>query len=210
MTAALTDDQLRWLQDFTGVFLTAPADGTAGLLASSPTSQRQPVPPPPPPSGAGSPTDQAEARITTTFGAQFTPVGRPAGHSSTPTAKAWKQDEVDAVERAFTAVPAADKDVLRNVNLSRVTALPSGKDTLAVFEDAADSQSGTVTRTIQVADGNFSASRGQTLSKDEPARGILHEVGHAVVHKARDDAELADVKAIRAIADANAERDQAV
>jgi len=198
----LTNDQIAWLQrnkamsGASGTTLaTAPPAGATG----GPTA---------PTSAPGGPAEQAEARITTTFGARFAPPGQPAGDASAP--KAWNQDEVDSVDRAFKAIPAADNDVLRNINLSRVTSLPSGRDTLAEFQDAADSRSGTVTRTILVADGNFSANRGQTLSNDEPARGIVHEVGHAIAHKARDDAELADVKAIRAIVDAEAERDQAV
>jgi hypothetical protein len=60
------------------------------------------------------------------------------GENPDPTPpKAWKKDEVDSVSRVFKAIPPADKDVLRNINLSWVTSLPAGNDTLAEFQDAA-------------------------------------------------------------------------
>jgi hypothetical protein len=152
----------------------------------------------------------AKAQITATYGVRFTPTGQPAGYQLPgaqpgPQAKKWEPNEVDTVDRAFKAIPKEDKGILQDITLSRVTSLPGGGDTLAEFQDAEDSQAGTVTRTILVTDGNFSAKRGQSLSNDEPARGIVHEVGHAIAHNARDKAELVDVKAIQAITDAQAE-----
>jgi hypothetical protein len=166
--------------------------------------------PPAPPAGTADPAAPAEAQITATYGARFTPAGQPAGYqlaggTPVPQAKKWEPNEVDTVDRAFKAIPKEDKGVLQDITLSRVKDLPDGGDTLAEFQDAEDSQAGTVTRTILVTDGNFSAQRGQTLSNDEPARSIVHEVGHALAHNARDKAELADVKAIQAIMDAQAE-----
>jgi hypothetical protein len=237
----LTDDQIAWLQRNKAMsgggsaFGQSPAPGAASQpQAATPqimdeawkAPPRGPVAPAPlaagtgdpstpsaapPASGTRSPEEEAEARVTTTYGAQFTPARQPKpGEKPDPTApKAWKKDEVDSVDRAFKAIPPADKGVLQNISLSRVTSLPGGGDTLAEFQDAADYRSGTVTRTILVADGTFSTKRAQILSNDEPTRRIVHEVGHAVASKARDDAELADVSAVHAIVDAKAEEDKA-
>jgi hypothetical protein len=173
-----------------------------------------PVAPAPPAGGTADPAAPAEAQITATYGARFTPAGQPAGHQfagakPVPQAKKWEPNEVDTVDRAFKAIAREDKGILQDISLSRVTSLSGGGDTLAEFQDAEDSQSGTATRTILVTDGNFSANRGQPLSNDEPARSIVHEVGHALAHRALDQAELADAKAFQAINDAQKKFDKA-
>jgi hypothetical protein len=181
----LTDDQIAWLQRDKAMsgggsaFGQSPAPGAASQPhAATPritdeawnAPSRGPVAPAPMAAGTGdfstpsaappaassrSPEEEAEARVTTTYGAQFTPARQPKpGEKPDPTApKAWKKDEVDSVDHAFNAI------------------LPGGGDTLAQFQDAADYRSGTVTQTILVADGTETVSNLGVMPRGEKDGG---------------------------------------
>lgn len=175
--------------------------------ATAPPPQR-PVAPAPRAAGTRDPeAETAEAAVTATYGAPFTPARQlKPGEKPDPTdPKDWTKAEVDTVGRAFNVMDADDKGILRNMSLSRVSSLPGGGDTLAEFQDGEDPEAGNATRTLLVTDRNFSANRGQALSNDEPARSIVHEVGHALAHKALDEAERKDAEAYQAINNAKAE-----
>jgi len=215
MTEPLTDARLQWARTFTGLDIpgvTGPNGPPAPLAFNPPPDQPPGGPAVPPvaavPVKAGPPTDpateQAQSDITRKFHVNFPPVTALPTSISDP--KPWKVQEVGAASRALDAIPTADTDVLKGMDFKRVDELPEGKNTLAEFQDMADSRTGTASRTIFVADGTFATGGNQqTLSPDEPKRRVIHEVGHAVAHKARDIAQAADAKAVKDIVDAGAD-----
>jgi hypothetical protein len=145
------------------------------------------------PAPPATPEDKAKSAITTAYAAKSVSDGDAA----------WKADELKTVSDAFAAIPAADKAVLKGLDIERVHTIdPTHSAQYSWSTEGGGLQAdgsiapATQTTKIKVADAVYSDKNGTPVPASEQKRLVVHELGHAVANQAKLKADLAETKAV--------------
>ncbi len=108
--------------------------------------------------------------------------------------KKWTLDELVTLKDALNMVPAADKSVLKGIDIRRVISLggkTAGEFSHEVGEVATGAITFTQSRVIELADLAYKGG-----NKAETKRLIIHEIGHAIANKKSHNANVAVAEAM--------------